>query len=154
MKGILRNPIFNAVCLSAFTAFYSLIFIFTSNSGEFVNSLYYREGSAVHPFWTGWSEFLAAGHQVFIAYVLIAVTSVVVVMLVLRRRQYDEYHIAKLFSCLAVATMLLVIAIALFYFLLLHGANGIIEKFTLFIVIHWSTVVLSDLVYVLVCRWR
>ena len=53
-----------------------------------------------------------------------------------------------------VAAILTLIAIAVFYLMILSDPNGIVEKFTLFIVINWTTVVLSDLVFVLVCRWR
>ena len=75
-------------------------------------------------------------------------------MLLFRRRPYDEYHTFKLIQCLVIATILTLIAIAGFYLMILSDSNGIVEKFTLFIVIHWTTVVLADLVYVFVCRWR
>ena len=154
MKGFLKNPIINAVCISLFTAFYGLIFIVTSGHVEFESLLYYIRATRNHRFWTGWSSFLALGHHVYIAYALIAITILVVLMLLFRRRPYDEYHVAKLIQCLAVAAILTLIAIAAFYLMILSDSNGIVEKFTLFIAIHWTTVVLSDLVYVSVCRWR
>ncbi len=154
MKSLLRNPVTNAVGISLFTAFYALIFIVTSGHEEFAGLLYYRRTTRFHPFWTDWSRFLASGHHVYIAYAMMAVTFAVVLMLLLRRRPYDEYHTAQLLQCLAVATILTMVAIAGFYLMILSDANGIVEKFTLFIVIHWVTVVLADLVYVLICRWR
>jgi len=50
--------------------------------------------------------------------------------------------------------VLTLVAIAIFYLLILNEPTGIVEKFTFFIVIHWSTVVISNLAYVLLCRWR
>ncbi|HHY26256.1 MAG TPA: hypothetical protein GX523_05810 [Desulfitobacterium dehalogenans] len=154
MKHFLKNPAVNAIGLSLFTAFYGLIFIVTSGHLEFKNLLYYNRATDIHPFWTGWSNFLASGHHAYIAYALIGITVLVVLMLIFRRHHYDEYHTAYLIQCLAVAAILTLAAIAGFYLMILSEPNGIVEKFTLFIVIHWTTVVLADLVYVLVCRWR
>ncbi len=52
------------------------------------------------------------------------------------------------------AVALTLIAIGIFYLMILSDPNGIVEKFTLFIVIHWAVVVLADLAYVLLCRWK
>ena len=153
MKGILKNPAVNAVCISLFTAFYSVIFIITSGHLEFKSLLYYSRAAKFYPFWTGWSSFLASGHHVYIALALIAVTTLVVLMLLIRRRPYDEYHTANLIQCLVAAAVLTLMAIAAFYLMILSDPNGIVEKFTLFIVINWATVVLADLAYVLVCKW-
>jgi len=153
MKDIFKNPATNAVCISLFTAFYGLVFFVTSRDAEFGGLLYYRLATSIDPFWTGWSSFLASGYHAYIAYALIAITMLVVLMLLFRRRPYDEYHVARLLQCLAAAVILTLIAIAGFYLMVLSNPNGIIEKFTLFIVIHWTTVVLADLVYVIVCRW-
>ncbi len=154
MKRILKNPAINAVGISLFTAFYAIIFIVTSGHVEFANLLYYSRETNPHPFWSGWSSFLASGRHVYIAYSLLVITILIVLMLLLRRRPYDEYHVANLVYCLAVAAILTLLAIALFYLLILSEPNGIVEKFTFFIVIHWTTVVLADLVYVFLCRWR
>ncbi len=153
MNHLLRNPLTNALGLAIFSAFYGIIFILTSGHREFINLLYYNNGVGQNFFWQGWSTFLASGHHAYIAYILIAVSILVILMLLLRRRPYDEYHTQVLIQCLAVATILTLTAIALFYLTILSDPNGIIEKFTFFIVVHWTTVVLADLVYVLVCRW-
>ncbi len=153
MKHLLKNPVVNALGLSIFTAFYGFIFIFTSGHIEFNSLLYYNRAAADQYFWTAWSGFLASGSHAYIAYGLIAISILVVMMLLLRRHPYDEYHADVLIQCLAIATILTLAAIAVLYLMILSDANGIIEKFTLFIVIHWTTVVLADLGYVLVCRW-
>ncbi|MPM28121.1 hypothetical protein SDC9_74640 [bioreactor metagenome] len=153
MKRILRHPATNAVCISLFTGFYALIFLVTSGHAEFQSLLYYsRAGQTADPFWAGWSLFLSAGFQKYIAWVLIALTALVVAALLKRRRPFDEYHTAILTACLSAAVVLTLIAIAFFYLLILSDPNGIVEKFTLFITIHWITVVLADFTYVLLCR--
>jgi len=151
MKRLLKSPTVNAICISIFTAFYAMIFYTTSKSINFVNNLYFKEPTS---FWSGWSSFLAAGCQFYITSFLIAMTILVVVLLVIRRKPYDEYHASILTHCLIVAAILTLVAIAVFYLLILNEPAGIIEKFTLFIIIHWSTVVFANLTFVLLCRWR
>jgi hypothetical protein len=155
MKRTLSHPLTNAIGISAFSLFYALIFILTARQGEFQRSLFYnREPNIGSGFWVSWSHFLAAGRQQYIAYILIGLTALVVFILVSRRHPYDEYHTSILIQCLVVAVVLTLLAIALFYLMVLSDTNGIVEKFTLFITIHWSTVVLADLVYLLICQWR
>jgi hypothetical protein len=105
-------------------------------------------------FWVGWSGFLANGSHGYIACAMIATTILVAVLLTLRRHPYDEYHTSLLMQCLAVASVLTLVAIAAFYLMILHDPTGIVAKFTLFIIVNWTTVVLSDLVFVLLCRWK
>ncbi len=155
MKRFLRHPAVNAVCISLFTAYYALIFLVTSGHIEFTGMLYYSRTKPYNQtFWNNWSAFLAAGHQKYLAYALVAVTIFTVVLLILRPRPYDEYHTSLLIQCLAVAVVLTLIAIAVFYLIILSDPNGVIEKFTLFIVVHWAAVVLCDLAYVILCRWN
>ncbi|PKM73299.1 MAG: hypothetical protein CVU91_05055 [Firmicutes bacterium HGW-Firmicutes-16] len=155
MKTLLSSPKVNAVCLSVFTAFYALIFIIMPRNAEIFDMLYSnRVDCNVAPFWKNFSNFLAAGYEEYIAYALIAVTVLVVVLLLLRRHPYDEYHTSLLYGCLSVAVILTLIAIAVFYLMILSDSSGIIEKFTMFIAIHWTVVVLSDLSFVLLCGWR
>ena len=155
MKTLLSRPLVNAVCIGLFTAFYGLIFLVTSRHVEFESLLYYNNAKqSVSHFWKGFSDFLAAGYHVYIAYVLIATTILIIVLLLLRHHPYDEYHISLLCGCLSVAVVLTLIAIAIFYLMILSDSNGIVEKFTFFIVLHWTVVVLADLSFVLLCRWR
>lgn len=155
MKKLLSSPKVNAVCISAFTAFYALIFIIMPGNARIFDMLYSNlYGCKVAPFWKDFSDFLAAGYEEYIAYALIAVTVLVVVLLLLRQHPYDEYHTSLLFACLSIAAVLTLLAIAIFYLMILSDPSGIIEKFTLFITIHWTVVVLADLSFVLLCRWR
>jgi len=151
MKRILRSPAVNAVCISLFTAFYALVFFISSKNPGFENGLYDNE---IAYFWSAWSSFLASGNHLYIACVLIVVTVLIIILLIMRRRPYDEYQTSILTHCLVVASVLTLVAIALFYLMILNEPGDIIGKFTLFIVIHWTTVVFADLVYVLSCRRR
>lgn len=155
MMRILRHPAINACCLSLFTAFYSTVFAMASR-------VIRQEGTAAYgelqdtgaSFWRGWCAFLAAGQHTAIVFAMVILTAAVVSLLILRPRPYDEYHTGLLTQCLAVSAVLTLAAIAVFFVLVLNDPSYIIVKFTLFISIHWITVVLADLVYVLLCRWR
>lgn len=153
MKRILRYPAVNAICISLFSIFYAVVFFVTAGSEKFKSSLYYwqTEGGA-DPFWTGWSNFLASGFHAYIAGALLAVTALTVVLLLMQRRPYDEYHTSILTHCFVAAIVLTLIAIAVFYLIILLDPNGIIEKFTLFIIVHWVSVVFCDLAFVLLCK--
>lgn len=137
MKRILKSPVLNAVCISLFTVFYAAVFFIGFDSKALNNS-----------------AFLSSGIHLYIAGVLIIVTAAVVILLLTRRHSYDEYHTSILIYCLAAAAVLTLVAITVFYLLILFNPAGITEKFTIFIIIHWAAVVFSDLVYVLICRWR
>jgi len=153
MKNILKRPLTNGICIGVFSIFYTLLFFITSNYMDFNSILYYTKlGEHTDSFWFFWSDFLAKGHQKYIAITLVVVTLLVIILLVTSRSSYDEYHIFKLMNCLAVAVVLTLAAIALFCVAVLSEPIGIVEKFMLFIVIHWVTVVLADLIYVVLCR--
>ena len=85
---------------------------------------------------------------------MIGLTVIIIAMLLMRRRKYDEYHAAILANWLIAALVLTMIAIAVFYLTILIDPTAIGEKFGLFIDAHWVTVVLSDFAYVLLCRRR
>jgi len=151
MIRLLKYPAVNAVCISLFTIFYAVIFLRVYENIDFESSANFEYTSLL---WQMWCDFLIAGNQIFIAYALIAVTVAVVILLVLRPRPHDEYQTAILTNCLVTATVLTLIAIAIFFVLILHDPSEILQKFTLFITIHWVSVVFANLTYVLMCRWR
>jgi hypothetical protein len=155
MKSLLKHPAFNAICISLFSAFYGLIFIGTAAHYEYKDTLYYLKDSVnAAGFWSWWAHFLERGGHGLIGIALIIATVVLVVLLLTRRRSFDEYHIAILTECLVVSIILMCLAIAIFFLAVLSVPNGIVEKFTLFIVIHWVTVVCANFVFVLKCRWQ
>lgn len=151
MKRLLKSPAVNAMCISVFTAFYALIFMLQANRADFAQRFLYEGASS---FWIAWSGFLLARYHIYLAWGLVAITVAVVVLLYSRKKPYDEYHVSILMGCLVVAAVLTLVAIAVFYLVVLYEPVWIVGKFTLFIVIHWSTVALSNLAYILLCRWR
>ncbi len=155
LNGLLKKPWINAACISVFSGFYALVFLCAAHSEEFVHSLQTSQATQSAPlFWGGWARFLAGGGLVYLACVLLAFTVALVALLLARRRPYDEYHTVRLLHCLAIALVCALIAIAGFLLLVLHDPTGMLEKFMLFIAVHWTTVVLADWGYVLASRWR
>ena len=153
MNSLLKRPQTNAICIGVFSAFYAVLFFVTAGHIEFENILYFiKLERMTASFWTRWSAFLAAGHHRFVAFTLVAVTLCIIWLLLTRRKSYDEYHMSRLISCLIVALVLTLIAIAIFFLVVLSEPVGIVEKFMFFIVVHWATVVFADLVYVLLCK--
>ena len=145
MNRFFRHPAANAAGISIFTIFYSIIFLAHSSR------LTSQTGTATHPIWKAWDSFLDIGGHRYTAFVLIALTVLVVVFLFIKHKPYDEYHTAILGKCLAVSCILTLAAIAVFFVVILIDPTQIISKFTLFITINWSTVVIADLIYLLLC---
>ena len=100
------------------------------------------------------AAYVLAERPMYVAWPMVALTAVVVAMLLIRRRRYDEYHASILANCLIAALVLTMISIAIFYMITLHDPTNIDRKFGIFIDIHWAIVVLSDFAYVLLCRRR
>jgi len=123
MKRALKSPVLNAVCVSLFSAFYTLVYILIER-------------------------------PMYVALPMICLTVVVVIMLLVRRQRFDEYHATILSNCLIAALVLTMIAIAAFYLLIIFDPIDIDKKFGIFIDIHWVTVVMSDFAYVVLCRRR
>jgi len=141
MNRFFRHPITNAVGISAFSLFYGMIFLAFS---EHLQSQAGQEANI-------WDSFLMHGGHRYIAYVLIALTAIVVALLLLKHKPYDEYHTTILIKTLAVSVILALAAIAVFFVIILIDPSQIISKFTLFITINWTTVVLADLIYLILC---
>lgn len=153
MNRLLKHPATNAICLSIFSGFYATLFIVFSRVDTALSQmLYYRDPDGPASFMTRWSGFLASGNLSYLAYGFLGLTAVVIIMLIIRRRPYDEYQMTILRNCLAVALALTLVAIALFYWFIMINPFGIVEKFTLFVAINWATVLLADIVYILLCR--
>lgn len=149
MKKLLSHPATNAVCISLFSAFYATMFFITASHLEFKQALAEDiEASYFHSI----SSFFHDGSHVYIAYALIALTVLVVALLIWRRATYDEYHTTVLANCLVIAMVLTMLAIAVLFVSVVLNPECIIQKFMLFAALHWATVVLSDLVYVLFFR--
>lgn len=146
MRRLLQRPAANAVFLCLFTAFYFVVFLTISQENQ--------PDGVREDFWGRWCSFLAGGGQRGIAFALLAVTVVTVVLLLLRRQPYDEYHLSQLLTCFTVALALTLVAIAVFFLLIVLQPTAVVEKCFLFAALHWGTVVCADFVYVLMFQRR
>ncbi|NLU52027.1 MAG: hypothetical protein GXX10_04075 [Clostridiaceae bacterium] len=150
---LLRYPLVNGVFVSLFTAFYALILIFTSNHLEFQRILYYTKAKAANlSNLSSWGEFLYNGHQKYIGMAMIALTILIVVLLILRKKTYDEYHVQILSKCFLIAGFITICLVALFFFMVLSEPVAIVEKFTLFVILHWMSILVADLIFIISCR--
>ena len=96
--------------------------------------------------------YIIMGRPLYIALPLVVLTAIIATILLKRRQRYDEYHASILANCLITALVLTMIAIAIFYLIILCYPTDIDKKFGIFIDVHWVTVVLSDIAYMIICR--
>lgn len=150
MINLLKKPIYNIILISIFTAFYTALFLYTSGSSY---HHFMEVGTSANSAMALWNAFLLAGNQRYIAYTLLALT-VLVVVLLLFRRPFDEYHRTLLANCLIVAMILILLCIAVFFLLVLFDPTAVVEKFMLFATLQWATIVVSNLFYLLICGVR
>lgn len=146
MNRFLRHPLTNAVGIGLFTIFYSVIFL------AFPGLLKAQTGQSNKPFWIFWDNMLSKNILTYVAITLIVITLIIIAFLLIKHKPYDEYHTAILIKCLAVSIILALAAIAAIFIAMLLDPVGIISKFVLFVTVNWSTVVLADLLYLILCR--
>jgi len=146
MNRFFRHPLTNAVGISAFSLFYGWIFL------AFSDRLQSQTGTASLPIWQVWDSFLNFGGHQYVAIALIALTVVIVVLLLVNHKPYDEYHTAILIKCLAISVILSLAAIAVFFAVVLFDPTQILSKIALFITVNWTSVVFADLIYLFLCR--
>jgi len=148
MNRFFRHPATNATGLAIFSAFYGVIFLGLSPR------LLIDAGESQRSFWQAWDAFLLANGHRWLAIVLLALTALAIMILLQHRSVYDEYHTAILLRCLAAAVMLALAGIGMFFALVLLDPVGIVSKLALMVSVNWTSVVLADLVYLIVCRRR
>jgi len=130
--------------------FYSLVFVLTSGHLEFERIL--RHANTLNsPLWNFWSEFLIRGHLKYIGYVFIALALVIVILSLIRVKGYDEYQTSILQKGLVSAGVILLCLFPLTLLLILSEPNYAIEAIAMLVVVHWSAVLIAELVYTL--RW-
>lgn len=149
----LRYPFVNGTFVSLFTSFYAFILISTSNHIEFQRILYYTKAKAANSNNLSiWGEFLYNGNQKYVGMAMIALTVLIIILLVLRKSSYDEYHIEILSKCFLTAGFITICLVAIFFFLILSEPIAIVEKITLFVILHWMSMLVADLIFIIVCR--
>lgn len=145
-----RKPLINAAIISIISIFYALIFILVSGHMEFERILNHAD-TLNSSFWNTWSAFLEQGNMKYIGYVYIALAVVIVILSVIRKGNYDEYQIGILEKGFIVMGAAMVIAFPIALILVLSDPLYSIETLMFLVVIHWSVVLIADLIYVI--KW-
>ena len=148
--NLIRNPKINAAIVLVITMFYSLVFVLTSGHLEFERILCHAN-TLNSSLWNFWSEFLIRGHLKYIGYVFIALALAIVILSLIRIKGYDEYQTSILQKGLVSAGVILLCLFPLTLLLILSEPNYAIEAITMLVVVHWSAVLIAELVYTL--RW-
>lgn len=147
---ILRKPQTNAVIISVVSIFYALVFIIISGHLEFERILNHAE-TLNSPFWNGWSIFLKQGNMKYIGYAYIALALAIVIISIVRKRDYDEYQTGILEKGMIVMGTALMLLFPITLIMVLSDHSYSIETLMFLVVAHWSIVLIADLIYVI--KW-
>ena len=147
---ILRNPKVNAAIILFITTFYSLVFILTSGHIELERIL--NHASTLNSaFWNAWSAFLTQGNLKYIGYAYFVLAAAIVLLSLIRKQNYDEYQTGILEKGLIVSGIAMACLFPMALVLVLSDPNYAIEALMLLVIMHWSTVLIADLAYVI--KW-
>ena len=144
----LRKPLANAAIISVISLFYALVFIVISGHIEFERMLSHAD-TLNSAFWNGWSDFLKQGNMKYIGYVYIIVSLVIVGLSLLRKKDYDEYQTGILEKGIIVMGIAMIFLFPIAFLLVLSDPSYCIETMILLTVVHWSLVLIVDLIYVI-----
>ena len=147
---IMRNPKVNAAMILIITALYSLVFIVTSGHIEFERMLNHAS-TLNNAFWNAWSAFLMRDSLKYIGYAYLVLAVAIVILSLIRKQNYDEYQIGILEKGFIVSGIVMVCLFPTALYLVFSDPNYAIEALTLLVVVHWSTVLIADLAYVI--KW-
>lgn len=150
---LLRKPFVNAFVILMISLFYGLIFHVTAENHEFNSMLGYdpNTGNATlqSPFWNGWSVFLREGNHRYIGYGFLVAALIITVLSVIRRKDFDEYQTGFLEKGLIVSGLFILFLIPFWFLLILGDPCYIVEYAMLVVVVHWSALLIADLVFLL-----
>ena len=145
---MIKRPVINVLFISGLTAVYAFLFIFIAEHMEF-QSLLRIKGDLQAPFINSFTVFLMNGSIKFIGYAFIAAAALIVLISIVRWKHYDEYQAGVLRRCVMAVGILTIISVPLLFVCILSDPSYSIEFIFLFIIAHWSVVLLTDLVYVI-----
>ena len=83
---------------------------------------------------------------------MIALTVLIIALLILRKSSYDEYHVGILSGYFLIAGLITICLVAILFFLILSEPIAIVEKITLFVILHWMSMLVADLIFIITCR--
>lgn len=148
--NVFRKPHTNAILISVVSLFYALVFILISGHMEFERLLKHAD-TLNSTFWNVWSEFLKQGNMKYIGYTYIVIALVIVILSLVRKRDYDEYQIGILEKGIVVMGAIMIVLFPIALIMVLSDPSYCIETMMFLVVSHWSIVLIADLIYVI--RW-
>jgi len=147
---IMRKPVINASVIAVISIFYSIVFVVTSGHIELERMLNHKQ-TLSSGFWNGWSVFLKEGNMKYIGFIYIVLALIIVILSVIRSKNYDEYQISVLVKSFIVAGAVMVFLFPLAFLLILSDPNYSIEFMMFLVVAHWSVLLIADLFFVIRC---
>lgn len=148
--NVFRKPHTNAILISVVSLFYALVFILISGHMEFERLLKHAD-TLNSTFWNVWSEFLKQGNMKYIGYTYIVIALVIVILSLVRKRDYDEYQTGILEKGIVVMGAIMIVLFPIALIMVLSDPSYCIETMMFLVVSHWSIVLIADLIYVI--RW-
>lgn len=147
---IIRNPYINAAVTSVISLAYAAVFILTSGHIEFERILNHSQ-TLNRSFWNNWSIFLLQGNLKYIGYVYIAVAISIIILSIIRKKNYDEYQVGILTTSFVVMGVILLLLFPTALLLVLSDPNYAVEMLMFLIVAHWSAFIIANLIYAI--KW-
>lgn len=143
---MLKRPQYNAIFIAILTAFYSFLFLFIADHAEFLGMVHPKT-TLQWSFINRFTDFLVSGDLKYFGYAFILTAAAIVVVTLLRHKKYDEYQRGVLAKCTLAVGILTVLMVPVLLLCILSDPNYSLEFIFLFIIVHWSGVLITDLVY-------
>lgn len=147
---IMKNPYINAAVTSVISLAYATVFILTSGHIEFERILNHSQ-TLNSAFWNNWSIFLLHGNLKYIGYVYIAAAISILILSIIREKNYDEYQVGILTTSFAAMGVILLLLFPATLLLVLSDPNYAVEMLMFLIVVHWSVFLIANLIYAI--KW-
>ena len=142
---LLRKPWLGALLLLFISSGYALCFWVISGSFEFTNIIGSgRQERAL--FLNLWDGILERGYLKYIGTAFLAI-SLLILLLSLIRRNYDEYQTAILKKNLVITELVPMFLFPVYLFRILNNNAYVVDYTLLLVVIHWSVILLTALIF-------
>lgn len=142
---LMRHPYVNAAITASISLFYGAVFLVTSGHLEFERMLRHAP-TLHHAFWNGWSAFVGRGCLKYVGCAYILAALCVVLLSVVRKRDYDEYQAGLLSMSFMVTGIVLLFLFPVALLLILSDRNYAMEVSLFLVVAHWSVFLAVNLV--------
>ena len=147
---IMKNPYINAAVTSIISLAYATVFILTSGHIEFERILNHSQ-TLNNAFWNNWSIFLLQGNLKYIGYAYIAAAIGIIILSIIRKKNYDECQVGILTTSFIVMGVILLLLFPVALFLVLSDPNYAVEMLVFLIVVHWFAFLIANLIYAI--KW-